>query len=276
MWQAIQVGVVSKGNPKARGKPLIEADFETYKRESTVSIRTNQRYPTPSAWIIADWNQPDLSNVATFVQNRGEAWDCCIPQLHLVPCGDSEDKPAIFLKVGNDCKQWAHSVELRSVQWPIVWSNRYVCLGFTAYFESTTGEPIAILGDTREKYSRCSETRHRLACSTVLDVASPDVEKWFTTWRKMPDNPMVFFVAHNLENIHYRALSPSDSSASGSRIKALAIQQWEDAKVKLQQSGYAIENFEYERVYLLQALSKHEGKDREASQLGGAHQPRPA
>jgi lipopolysaccharide/colanic/teichoic acid biosynthesis glycosyltransferase len=252
MLQAIQAMVVSKGNPKARGKPLIEANFETYKRESKVSIRANQQYPTPSAWVIADWNQPDLSDVVAFIQVCSEAWDCCIPQFHLVPCGNSEYKPAIFLKVGNDYKQWAHSVELRSVRWPIVWSNRYVCLGFTAYFENVMGEPIAISGETKEKYSRCSETWHRLACSTVLDVASPDVEKWFTAWSKMPGNPMVFFVAHNLENIHCRALSPNDSGASGPKIKALAMQQWEDAKVKLQQSGYAVENFEYERVYLLQ------------------------
>ena len=247
LGRSLRAFIASRGNPKARGQPSIPVGFDAYAQETGTPPGTAGLPPEPSAWALADRDQPDLFAVARYVRGHGQSWSPYLPQFRLVPCGDGGRKPAVFLKVGRDYERWAAGVALRAVHWPVAFSNRYVCLGFTAYFEDPAGEAIGPSEASGEGGSALARARHRLACSTVLDVASPEVEAWFAAWCQMPGPATIFFVAPDLQELEGRPLSSSEGGATYAEAKRLAIGRWNDVKMGLQQGGYVLENFAHER-----------------------------
>jgi len=206
----------------------------------------------PSAWVLANWNQPDLSCVVDFVRKNCKEWAYYVPQFSLVPCA-SERKPAIFLKVGLDYDKWTRTVELRGANWTAVSTGKYIGLGWTALFENPTGEVIGISGEKGEVHFASIETQHRLACSNVLDPASPEVDEWFNSWTRMAGVIMLFFVQHDLTNINYMNFAPSERGFNNPATKSLAIESLEKAKAKLRELD-AIGNFNEEREALRRQL----------------------
>lgn len=203
----------------------------------------------PSAWILDDWGKSDLRYVPDFVGKNCSGWEYYALQLCLVPCAKNELKPAIFIKVGQDYEQWTQTVELRTGLWSVVSSDRYVCLGFSAFFEDPTGGIIGIAGVPGEWSVVSPETQqYKLACSTLLDPLMPEVEEWIFAWTKMQGVTVIFFVLHNRENLNYFYFTPSPEAKSN------AFEKLYEAKAKIQGLGPAISNFQQEHENLSQIL----------------------
>jgi lipopolysaccharide/colanic/teichoic acid biosynthesis glycosyltransferase len=241
-WQAMRGYVASKGNWKARGKPMVAIEYATYQPK---------RPPAPASWQVIDWQRPDLSSVVLFVQEQGQGWAPYSPHFCLVPCGDSGQKPALFLKVAQDYEQWASHAVLQDVRWPVVANNRYLCLGCTLYFADATGAALR-LGTVGER-RRPGAPAHRLACSALLDVASPAVEAWFSAWQQMSGAIPLFVVSADLASIDHRSFTPH-AAPDPSALKAQAMQQWQAVRTRLAQSNHALENFPAEQEMLFNTL----------------------
>jgi lipopolysaccharide/colanic/teichoic acid biosynthesis glycosyltransferase len=223
-WQGLRGFYVSKGNWKARGTPAMAIEYAQYQEKSTPSPITSESDSSAYSWVITDWEQPDLTYVNAVVQEQGHSWEAYEPQLCLVPCAGSVQKPAIFLRVDKSHALWGERIELHDIQWLVASTNRYVCLGCVLCFAN---------GSTY---------------STLVDVASPTIESWFSTW-KHGAGIILFVVSDDLKKIRHHLWSGNDAGA-----KVQAIQQWQEVKARLRQAGFALENFIEEAVLLRRTL----------------------
>ncbi len=246
--QAIRGLFISKGNWKARGKPVGEIEYAYLQANAASTLTAKEVSPNDYSWSLAGWDQPDLSDVAAFVQKVGQTCVEYEPQFCLVPCANLTQKPAIFLRVGEDDGRWTETIELRDIQWFIAATNRYVCLGCVLYFEEQV--PMNLSGE-HGQFEALPRTHQRIACSTLLDVASTVVESWFSRWRDSSDT-IIFLVMPELVAMQYRFWVRDGEDSP----KAQAIQQWEEAKARLLQSRYALENFAEESKLLRETLQQ--------------------
>lgn len=245
--QAIQGFWASRGNWKARGAPAVAVSYTGYQPATAAPPSDGQH--RPSGLTIDGRNDPDLVYAARFVQEHSATWEPYVPQFCLVPCDSAGQKPALFLRIEHGFEQWSRHVELAAVRWPVVSTNRYVCLGAVLCFQDTTGVPIQGSAGTPAQ-----QGSSRFVCSTILDVASPAVEAWFSAGRRLPGEIPLFFVNADRSEIAHRFFSIHSPESSDSPANARAFQQWEDAKARLQRSGFALDNFAHDSQLLRRTL----------------------
>lgn len=252
--QAYRGLVQSRGNWKTRGKPSIKVEYTQYQMSPTPATELAEAPPS-SGWLHADPNQPDLIHAAAYVQRHAQRWENHRPQFCLVPCDGGEAKPAILFKVGGNFDQWRSTIALRHMRWPIIEDNRYICLSCVLFFEDVSGQAISVEG-TRLPDGLPPHLHNRLVCSAPLDVASPEVERWFFSWQRMPGAIPFLIVSHDLKAVGAQSLTSGRHQSDELSLKRDAIRQWEETRMRLRQSGHAIENFQDE-VEILRSNLPH-------------------
>ncbi|MHB1000851.1 MAG: hypothetical protein ACYC27_16540 [Armatimonadota bacterium] len=205
----------------------------------------------PSAWNVGSRMSQDYIDAHTYAEKTCVDWDYYTPYMRFVPCRNGENKPAIFLKVGNDYNLWSKTTELRSLGWRWYASENYVVLRLSTYFEDAykrligCGAPEHIYVVTN---NAVEETGHKLVCSNFFDPSLDENDSLLESWAKMPGVTVIFFVMNNCENMNfvYYDLSPES--------KSCAIEQLREAKVEISKINGIVGSFEAACDELISAL----------------------